>query len=540
MAHTMNRIPLCDITTCEMLSFPLGHVFQKRLVKEDNFEEEYFNSKTKMESETKFNKSKMKRKNVYKEAEDEVKKIKEEEDKEDIKPSKLSEYEKMIQKNREEQIAFLESLRMTEVKEEFKEAVRSLKPRKPKKIKVPKAVQAQQLPTRKSLRLAKIDIDMSEEAMAARAVAEAEKELKEVKLEPVLSFKDAITLDDYDDFVHHFKDIDFKGSAKPFKDYVSHFKSMKIDESRVARVVNGRITAVAIHPMQEKIIVSVGNKFGAVGLWHVNSDTLPFEFKPHLQGITNIQFNPDVPNMLYTSSYDGTMRSGDLEHEKFIEIYNVSDESSCTYFDFLSSTSFLVSHRNGTVSVVDNRSDQTWMKRHKCHEYSVKTISIHPVDKNYFISAETKGCLALWDLRKLQKKPVTQVHHHKRVVYSAFFSPVTGNSVLTTSADDSICLLDTSVLGNPMFLQKSLKHNNWTGRWLSTFKATWLPNTDDTFVVGSMNPSRRIEIFDHKMNNIFNFDDEYFNCITSVNAFHPSLPVLAGCNSSGKVYVFAE
>ncbi|GFQ96364.1 hypothetical protein TNCT_427421 [Trichonephila clavata] len=115
MAHTMNRIPLCDITTSEMLSFPLGHIFQKRLVKEDNFEEEYFNSKTKMESETKFNKSKMKRKNVYKEAEDEVKKIKEEEDEEDIKPSKLSEYEKMIQKNRGEQVAFLESVRMTEM-----------------------------------------------------------------------------------------------------------------------------------------------------------------------------------------------------------------------------------------------------------------------------------------------------------------------------------------------------------------------------------------------------------------------------------------
>ncbi|GFS65168.1 WD repeat-containing protein 76 [Trichonephila inaurata madagascariensis] len=316
---------------------------------------------------------------------------------------------------------------------------------------------------------------------------------------------------------------------------------MKIDESRVAKVVNGRITAMSIHPMQEKIIVSVGNKYGAVGLWHVNSDTLPFEFKPHLQGITNIQFNPDLPNMLYTSSYDGTMRCGDLENEKFIEIYNVSDESSCTYFDFLSSTTFLVSHRDGTVSVVDNRSDhKTWMKRHTCHEYSVKTISVHPADKNYFISAETKGSLALWDLRKLQKKPVTQVRHHQRVVYSAFFSPVTGNSVLTTSADDSICLFDTSKLGNAMLLQKSLKHNNWTGRWLSTFKATWLPNTDDTFVVGSMSPSRRIEIFDDKMRNIFNFKDEYFNCITSVNSFHPSLPVLAGCNSSGKVYVFAE
>ncbi|GFU95222.1 hypothetical protein TNCV_2313931 [Trichonephila clavipes] len=83
----MNRIPLCDITTCEALSFP-RYVFHKRRAQEDNFEEEYINSKTK-DLETKFNKSKMKRKSVYKEVEDEVKKIKEEmEDEEDIKPSK--------------------------------------------------------------------------------------------------------------------------------------------------------------------------------------------------------------------------------------------------------------------------------------------------------------------------------------------------------------------------------------------------------------------------------------------------------------------
>ncbi|PRD28211.1 UNVERIFIED_CONTAM: wdr76 [Trichonephila clavipes] len=92
---------------------------------------------------------------------------------------------------------------------------------------------------------------------------------KEVKLEPVLSFKNAITRDVYDDFARDFENMDFKGSTKPFKDYVSHFKNMKIDESRVAKVVNGRITAMAIHPMQEKIIVSVGDNLGAVGFWHV-------------------------------------------------------------------------------------------------------------------------------------------------------------------------------------------------------------------------------------------------------------------------------
>ncbi|GFV73377.1 WD repeat-containing protein 76 [Trichonephila clavipes] len=99
---------------------------------------------------------------------------------------------------------------------------------------------------------------------------------------------------------------------------------------------------------------------------------------------------------------------------------------------------------------------------------------------------------------------------------------------------------DTSELENALLLERSLKHNNWDGQKLNSFRATWLPNTDDTFVVGSRNPSRRIEIFDDKMRNIFNFEDECLDCITCVNTFHPSLPVLAGCNCRGTVYVFAE
>ncbi|GFT57364.1 WD repeat-containing protein 76 [Nephila pilipes] len=532
----MNRIPLCDITTSKLLLTPLDLAIHNQCVPKDKFEKIDFISEIKKDTETNFNKIKMKRKNLSEEVEIDVKKIKDE----DTEIGELSEYEKMIQKNREEQMAFLESLKMNEVKEEFKEAVRRLKPSKPKKVKSPKAVQMPQVPTRKSLRLAKIDIDLSEAAIEARALAESEKELMK-ELPPVLSFEEAITGENvYDDFVHDFDNMDFK-IAEPFYNYTSHFKTMKIDETKIAKVVNGRITAMAIHPVKEKIIVCVGNKYGAVGLWDVNSDSVPYEFIPHLQGVTNLKYNPDLPNVFYSSSYDGILRCGDIECKNFTEIYNISDESSCTYFDFLSSTTFIVSQRDGNVSVVDNRSDcKTWEKRHKCHEYSVKSVSVHPVNKSYFVSADVKGLISLWDLRKLQNKPVIEVHHHKRVVSSAFFSPVTGNSILTTSSDDSICLFDTSKLGNAMTLQKSLKHNNYTGRWLTPFKATWLPNTDDTFVVGSMLNPRRIQIFDSQMKNIFDFQDEYLSSVACVNAFHPSLPVLAGCNASGKVYIFAE
>ncbi|GFT57367.1 WD repeat-containing protein 76 [Nephila pilipes] len=523
-------------------------------------------------------------------------------DEDEIQLDELSECEEMMHPNKEEKIVFSKSLKRTEVKEKFKDAAGSLKPPKSKKnvksseadqisslmslqwektnetaseareiakaekelikalaIKDMKRKRKQQnlsdedelscFQTRKSLRLEKKDIDLSEAAIEAKAIAKSAKELIEVTAEeklvkglpPILSFEKAITGENtYDDFVHDFDDVDFKIS-EPFYDYVSHFKNMKIDETKIAKVVNNRITTMDIHPVKEKIIVCVGNNYGDVGIWDVNSNSFPYEFRPHLLGITNIKCNPDLPNVFYTSSNDGIVRCGDIENKNFTEIYNISAESCCTYFDFLSSTNLLVSQQDGHVCVVDNRSDcNTGEMRHKCHKYSVKSVSVHPVNKSYFVSAGMKGLITLWDLRKLQEKPVIAVRHHKKVVSSAFFSPVTGNTVLTTSSDDSISLFATSKLGDVMAHQRSLRHNNFTGQWLTPFKATWLPNSDDIFVIGSMLNPRRIEIFNNEMKNIFNFQDELLCSIVSVNAFHPSLPVLAGCNCSGKVHVFSE
>jgi hypothetical protein len=40
----------------------------------------------------------------------------------------------------------------------------------------------------------------------------------------------------------------------------------------------------------------------------------------------------------------------------------------------------------------------------------------------------------------------------------------------------------------------NIKHNTHTGQWLTTFKATWHPQRDDVFVVGSMEQSRGVSI----------------------------------------------
>ncbi|XP_071041327.1 WD repeat-containing protein 76 isoform X3 [Parasteatoda tepidariorum] len=491
--------------------------------------------------------------------------------------NELSEFERLAQKNRAEREAFLQSLKINEIKEEFVKSVESIAKSKPKPristFKKHKPVDP--TPLRKSRRLAKLDIDLSEQALYAKAVAEASsaenveekiklkyRKLKKIhrsplayskpldvsyskavtKLPSTYPFEEAIsTKDDCSEFINNF-DFTMVDDIKYNLDYASNFKHMKIGESNVAKLVPTRITSMAIHPASDKVMVIAGSKYGHLGFWNVTSSLHPILFLPHTGGITNVKVNPYNSLQVISSSYDGTLRCGDMEKKSFNQIYDVSDETSCTYFDFVGATTLLVSQRNGNVSVIDVRNESlNSEKKHECHDYSVKTVHVHPGNKNLFLTADSKGNMKLWDLRKLQKKAIIDVCHHKRTIASAFFSPVTGKYILTTSADDSLCIFDSSNIGKEILHKKSIKHNNWTGRWLTPFKATWLPHSDELFSVGSMNYPRRIEIFNANGNNVFNFkNDEYLNSVTSINEFHPSLNVLAGGNSSGKVFIFTD
>ena len=84
----------------------------------------------------------------------------------------------------------------------------------------------------------------------------------------------------------------------------------------------------------------------------------------------------------------------------------------------------------------------------------------------------------------------------------------------------------------PMY---SIRHDNMTGRWLTTFQAVWHP-VYDIFGVGSMSKPRVVEMFrDDKRKSAVG--GEALTAVVSRLAFHPRTDriILAGGNSSGRV-----
>lgn len=111
------------------------------------------------------------------------------------------------------------------------------------------------------------------------------------------------------------------------------------DESNVAKVVPDRIYSVVCHPSPQHLMVCAGDKQGYLGIWNVdqyNTDTRDkkgkisttdgvYLFKPHSRPISTLVWN-DGGSKLLSCSYDGTVRSFDVEKQVFEEIFASYDD----------------------------------------------------------------------------------------------------------------------------------------------------------------------------------------------------------------------
>ncbi|KAG8440834.1 hypothetical protein GDO86_006535 [Hymenochirus boettgeri] len=332
------------------------------------------------------------------------------------------------------------------------------------------------------------------------------------------------------------------------KRYVANLQAMTLKEEAVAKVVQDRIFSVAIHPSETRTIVAAGDKWGQVGLWNMDDqsdDNGVCVFVPHSRPVCCMSFSPFNSAHLFSLSYDGTVRCGDVSCKVFDEVYR-DENDSFSSFDFLSSDAsvLLVSHWDSHLSVVDHRTPGTSCEyKASLGMKSARTVSIHPMHRDLCAIAGA-GDVCVYDVRKLKKKraePVLSLRGHTKSVASAYFSPVTGRRILTTCSDDCIRVYDSSSMNSEVPIILSLRHNNNTGRWLTRFRAVWDPKQDNCFVIGSMARPRQIEVYHESGKLLHSFwDSEYLGSVCSINAFHPTRYLMVGGNSSGRLHVFQE
>ena len=177
------------------------------------------------------------------------------------------------------------------------------------------------------------------------------------------------------------------------------------------------------------------------------------------------------------------------------------------------------------------------------HIFFFQIDSFHP-DGYTLASAGLDCTVNLWDIRKFGSKTTKKVikpfasQSVGRSVNSAFFSP-SGESLLTTSMADRLDLIEHAhTQSGKLKPTTSIRHNNQTGRWLTTFMAAWHPSLD-IFTSGSMAKPRCIESFDSSGQLLRAVTGESLASVMSRCCYHRSTEKLAiiGGNSSGRVVV---
>lgn len=139
---------------------------------------------------------------------------------------------------------------------------------------------------------------------------------------------------------------------------------------------------------------------------------------------------------------------------------------------------------------------------------------------------------------------------HNRSISGACISP-DGSSLVSISNDDTMKLwgIDCSAAANEAVVAcESMKKNNHTGRWLSSFRPVFDSKFPRTLIVGSMDKPRRMEVYniagrDASKNSNLSFVlnallmGGELGSVCSRNACHPNLNIVAGGNSSGRVHI---
>ncbi|XP_061181580.1 WD repeat-containing protein 76-like [Saccostrea echinata] len=462
--------------------------------------------------------------------------------------------EKRRQRNIQDNAEIFSRLGFQEAKVELKMSSKKYKPKPAtKRMKVPKPV----LPSRRSQRLQRIDPDgqpLPELPVVETPVFEHAR-----KPSGPLSMVDALftgnPVEDHHLLLSRLDDMKVKVSFKKednssLTSFVKDLNKLRLHGDRVSKVVPDRIFSLAIHPVENRTLVMAGDKWGKLGFWDVVRDKSDetdgiVVYHPHSRPINDLRVSPYNHQQIISASYDGTSRCCDLQKAVFDEVYvtDEDDDNLLKNFDFVSADTLVYSQQDGTVAFVDRRTPGTNAENvYSLHPKSLRTVSVHPLKSHVILTGSTDCTAKVWDMRNLKtggksNKWLDEIGHSKNV-YSAYFSPISGKYILTTSLDGTLNVVECTESGK-LGKRKVIRHNNHVGRWLTPFRASWHPSREDVFVVGSMERPRQIQVYDSEGKILRNLTDpDSLGSVCSLNAFHPTRNVLVGGNSSGRLHVF--
>ncbi|KAG2578011.1 hypothetical protein PVAP13_6NG169900, partial [Panicum virgatum] len=325
--------------------------------------------------------------------------------------------------------------------------------------------------------------------------------------------------------------------------------------ANVRRVVPERILSVRILPLVDRTVVAAGNKLGHIGFWDVDglvedeedgdgADGV-FRYFPHRGSVGGIVMHPDALRKIYSCSYQGEICLMDVEKENF-NVIHLCDYPIFSLCQAPNSPSSLYFAEGNDLKLYDERTGKvsaTW----NLHDHRINSIDFRSENPYVFATSSTDRTVCIWDMRSMKKEDPEKlkVLEYNRTIQSAYFSPPVvlwlslgglalkisksywiGYVVVNEFLDDTVRIFNMDNFDESCIL----KHDNRTGRWLSTFKAIWSWNDNNLFV-GNMKRAIDVILVDRMST----------TAIPCRFSLHPNkVGNLAGASSSGKVFLWTR
>ncbi|KAJ1442007.1 WD40-repeat-containing domain protein [Ochromonadaceae sp. CCMP2298] len=360
-----------------------------------------------------------------------------------------------------------------------------------------------------------------------------------------------------------------KSASSSIEEYRRQLASLTCDDTDIAKLTANRVACTYIHPSESKLLIAAGDKTGELGLWDVDKAAASevqavYKYKPHVSSLCQILGSPARPGSMYTVSYDGTIRYLDFAKDQICECFRAPENKEDMFFTDACFRQdhpdcLFVSSSDSFVALLDLRAGKYQWRREAYSGYKINSVQQHPTDPNAIITAE-KSVISIYDLRKggatQALQATTNLTLHSKSNNAAYVSP-DGQYLVSVSQDNTIRTWSDFMSPKVAPACVVRNHDNHTGRWLSTLKPVFLPQQPHCYLTGSMSQPRRMEVFSivsqgsskssqssggggFSVDLLTELQSEYAASVCSRNAVHPTLDVIVGGNSSGRVHVFRK
>jgi DNA damage-binding protein 2 len=202
----------------------------------------------------------------------------------------------------------------------------------------------------------------------------------------------------------------------------------------------------------------------------------------------------------------------------------------------------------GFLYQMDIRANKQVGKPTPVHKKGTKVVGVdcHPVDADLFLTCGNDHKARIWDMRMLSPDNCLAQLNHPRVVTAAYFSPITGNKIMSTCLDNRIRVWDNlcADLSEP---SREIVHSHNFNRYITSFKAEWDPKDrseclavigryiSDDFNGVALHPIDFIDTSDGRL--VEQVYDHSITTICTVNKFHPRLDCMA-TGSSRSLFIW--